>query len=109
MPALGYLGGTDGGGATAAPGGVATFTLGVEGMTAVDQQVNWTASVAPGSDLVAEPAAGSTSVAGESRVTQTVNVQIPQDAPDGQYLVTFTLQTATGVSLPHVVALIEVD
>ena len=91
------------------PGGLATFTLGVESLTGVDGEIDWTASVPPGSDFAPEPSAGSVSIANESRVTQAVNVPIPPGTPDGQYLVTFALHTASGIALPDVVAQIEVD
>jgi predicted alpha-1,2-mannosidase len=109
LPALGYLGGTDGGGATVTPGSLAPLTLGVESMTGVDQEIDWTASVPPGSDFAPEPTSGSVLIVNGSRVTQAVNIQIPPGTADGQYLVTFALHTATGIALPDVVAQIDVD
>jgi predicted alpha-1,2-mannosidase len=109
LPALGYLGGAGGGGVTAAPGGQATLTLGVESLTGVDQEIDWTASASAGSDFAPEPDTGSVSITNGARATQSVDIQIPQGTSDGQYLVTFALQTATGIVLPDVVAQIDVD
>ncbi len=61
-----------------------------------------------GSGIVVAPATGALTVPSEVKVTQSVKVTVPSDLVAGQYTVTFALTSQTGVSLPALVALIDV-
>jgi predicted alpha-1,2-mannosidase len=104
LPALGDVGGPDNSSLEVVnPGDSTNLTLGVQSMTSGSQTINWTATTTSGSGLQVGPTSGSLIVGSEKQVSQQVGVTVPSDTPDGQYQVTFHLQTATGTALPNVV------
>jgi predicted alpha-1,2-mannosidase len=108
LPALGYLSGAGDGTVVVSPGGSAELTLGVQSMSAGNQQIGWTASSPSGSGIAVEPPSGTISVQDGAKNTQSVEIQVPSATPDGQYLVTVALRTAAGTTLPDVVAEVDV-
>ncbi len=111
LPALGYVtgpGSTNNPLIVTSPGSSAALTLGVQSMTGTAQTINWTAATTTGSGLQVGPTSGSMLVGKEAKATQPVSVTIPAGTPDGQYLVTFHMTSATGTPLPDVVEEIAV-
>jgi predicted alpha-1,2-mannosidase len=109
LPALGYLPEAENSGVTAAPGTSAALSFGVQSTTGPVEQIDWTASVPAGSGLEPGTATGVLSVAGEAKTTQTITVQVPAGTAAGNYLVTFSLETASGTALPDLVAEVDVS
>jgi predicted alpha-1,2-mannosidase len=106
LGALGYLANA-GNGVVVTPGASAALTLGVQSMSAASQTISWTASASAGSGLTVA-AGGTMTVSSESKATQTVDVDVPPGTPDGQYTVTFALDSGSGTALPDVVAEVDV-
>jgi hypothetical protein len=52
---------------------------------------------------------GSITVASEAKATQSIGIEVPASVAAGQYMVTFSLRTATGTALPDVVAQVDVS
>jgi predicted alpha-1,2-mannosidase len=109
LPALGYLANAKEGEIVVNSGGTAKLKIGVQSMSSTSQQIDWTVSAQSGSGIVVAPSTGTMTVPSEVKVTQSVKVEVPSDLADGQYTVTFALTTQTGVSLPALVAVIDVD
>jgi hypothetical protein len=107
LPALGYLPAGNDGEVVVSPGGTGSLAVGIQSMVATGEQVKWRASAAAGTGIRMTPAAGVLSVPGEAKATQSMDVHVPAGQADGQYSVTVSL-TAGGVSLPAVVAVIDV-
>jgi hypothetical protein len=78
-------------------------------MSDVAQQIDWTASAASGSGIDMPSATGVLAVPSEAKSTQTVEVDIPPSTPEGEYAVTFALQSSTGTVLPDLVAEVDVS
>jgi hypothetical protein len=108
LPALGYLPATNGD-LAGDPGTTTTFSLGVENMTAVSQDIDWTVTVPPGSPLQVSASTGTVSVAGGAKAAQVMTLAVAPDTAAGTYPVTITLQTPTGTALPDVVTEVDVS
>ncbi len=107
LPALGYLPGGDDGEVVVSPGGTASLAVGIQSMSGTGQQVRWSASAASGSGMTMTPDTGVLTVSSEAKATETMDVHVPAGLADGQYSVTVALRAA-GISLPAVVAVIDV-
>jgi predicted alpha-1,2-mannosidase len=108
LPALGYLSDPDNADAVVTPGGQTTLTLGVENTSDAGEQISWAASAPSGSGIEVGQASGSVTVASGARSTQSIDIQASPSSVEGDDLVTFTLQTASGAALPDVVAEVDV-
>ncbi len=108
LAALGYLSSPDDVDAVVAPGDSTTLTFGVQSMSDTSQQIDWTAAGPSGAGIEVGPTTGTLDVQSEAKSTQSVVIQVPSSTADGQYPVTIALQTATGATLPDVVAEIDV-
>jgi predicted alpha-1,2-mannosidase len=108
LPALGYLAGTNDGETIVTPGGTATLDFGVQSMSGASQRIRWTASAQSGSGIVIASATGTMTVKSEANGTQSIEAKVPSKLADGQYTVTLSLTTRTGVALPALVAVIDV-
>jgi hypothetical protein len=108
LPALGYLSGANNGDTVVTPGGTAILNFGVQSMSSASQRIRWTASAQSGSGIVIAPTTGSMTVKSEGKATQSVEVKVPSNLAEGQYTASFALTTRAGVSLPALVAVIDV-
>ena len=108
LPALGYLGASNGGNPILSPGQSTTLTLGVQSMTPGTDDVIWSASVPQAGVLQLSSTTRILAVNTETKATQGVQVSVPSSTPDGRYLITISLRSGTGVQLPNVVAEVDV-
>jgi predicted alpha-1,2-mannosidase len=108
LPALGYLADPDNADAVVTPGGETTLSLGVENTSDAGEQISWAASAPSGSGIEIGQSSGTLTVPSDERSTQPIAVQASPSSGTGDALVTFTLQTSSGVDLPDVVAEVDV-
>jgi hypothetical protein len=78
-------------------------------MADAGQAVTWTGATPTGSGISVDPMMGSITVASEAKATQSIGIEVPASVAAGQYMVTFSLRTATGTALPDVVAQVDVS
>jgi predicted alpha-1,2-mannosidase len=107
LPALGYLDSATSE-ITMTAGTTTTIMLGAQSMSTTTQHIRWTASAPPGSGLDVGPASGTLVVPVEAKTIRSFEIAAPMSAVGHQFTMVFALHASPDVTLPDVVAQINV-